>query len=128
MRKQTRTWLLRPLVLGLAAAALWAPSAPAAPHEGANLSEGSGTVYSTPHNRPLTPHDRPLTPHDRPVDGPWIKGAGLSQRSVNPSSSFDWADAGVVAGLGLVLLSFVAVQARRRTIINGSAIAASEGS
>ena len=100
MRKREKTWLLKPLVLGLAVAALWAPSAQAVPHEGADLSGGSGTIYSTP--------------HDRPMDGPWIKGAGLSQRSVTPSS-FDWGDAGLLAGLGLVLLSFVAAQARRRT-------------
>lgn len=101
MRKRKRTWLLRPLVLGLAVTAIAAPTVQAAPHEGADLSGGSGTVD--------------LTPHDRPMIGPPIRDGQAFQQSENPSS-FDWSDAGVVAGgLGFVLLSFGAVQARRRT-------------
>lgn len=100
MRKRKRSWLLRPLVLGLAVTAIAAPSAQAAPHEGADLSGGSANAY--------------LNAHDRPKIGPPIRYGQAVQQSVNPSS-FDWSDAGVVAGLGLVLLSFGAVHARRRT-------------
>jgi hypothetical protein len=117
MGKRKRTWLLRPLVLGLAVTAIAASMAQAAPHEGADISGGSGTVYLTPHDWPKWGPSGTVyvTPHDRPMIGPPIRDGQAFQQSENPSS-FDWRDASVVAaGLGFVLLLFGAVQARRRT-------------